>query len=431
MTNLLLDKRPTILSPHVSENIDQALAAIRLHLDLDIAFVAEFLGTSRVFRNVHSCRPNIAFRVGLSVPMTQGYCEHVVAGRLPELIPDTAKNPLARSISETNALPIGSHISVPIRVAGGRVFGTLCCIGHKPRPDLDERDLRLMRMLSAVIASDLAADLKASAERLEKIERISTAMENGLPNIVFQPIVRLLDHAIVGVEALSRFNDDAGWAPDAWFAEAHKVGMGDVLELLAVSKTFSECSILSEPLDLNVNLSATSLCSPSIESVLRAFDPRHLVIEITEHEPVKDYASILSALAPLRAEGVRVAIDDAGEGYSSMKRVLALRPNILKFDVSLTRGIDKDPARQAMAAGLCEFARRTNTSIVAEGVETEGELVALKELKVENAQGYRFGRPQELAVLLTDEATKKMRNILTQGLRPNAAHSVDDTRRLA
>jgi EAL domain-containing protein (putative c-di-GMP-specific phosphodiesterase class I) len=122
-------------------------------------------------------------------------------------------------------------------------------------------------------------------------------------------------------------------------------------------------------------------------------DPSRLVIELTEHAPVEDYESLIAALAPIRRSGVRIAIDDAGAGYASLQHVLKLEPDIIKFDVSLTRGIDNDQRRVALVGALVEYCRRTGTSVVAEGVETQAEEAALRTLGVDKAQGYFFGRP--------------------------------------
>jgi EAL domain-containing protein (putative c-di-GMP-specific phosphodiesterase class I) len=95
----------------------------------------------------------------------------------------------------------------------------------------------------------------------------------------------------------------------------------------------------------------------------------------------------------MRARGARIAVDDAGAGYASLRHILELRPTFAKLDISLVRGIDDDELRQAIAAGFGYFALRTGCRLVAEGVETEEEAAALRRLGIELAQGYLFGRP--------------------------------------
>ena len=118
-----------------------------------------------------------------------------------------------------------------------------------------------------------------------------------------------------------------------------------------------------------------------------------LVLEITEHEEIRDYSSVAKVLAPLRERGLRLAVDDAGAGYASLRHILQLRPDIIKLDRSLIQNLDQDDTEFFLATALASFARSTGAEIIAEGVETEGELQALKELDVDLAQGYLLARP--------------------------------------
>jgi EAL domain-containing protein (putative c-di-GMP-specific phosphodiesterase class I) len=111
-----------------------------------------------------------------------------------------------------------------------------------------------------------------------------------------------------------------------------------------------------------------------------------IVIEITEHTGVKDYEGRLTALQPLRQCGLKLAVDDAGAGYSSPRHILILQPDFIKLDMDLIRHIDPDPARRALASALIAFARDTSSSIIAEGVETASEFATLQSLGVEQAQ---------------------------------------------
>jgi EAL domain-containing protein (putative c-di-GMP-specific phosphodiesterase class I) len=120
------------------------------------------------------------------------------------------------------------------------------------------------------------------------------------------------------------------------------------------------------------------------------------VLEITEHSAVADYAKISRSLEALRRRGLRIAVDDAGAGYASLRHILNLRPDLIKLDISLTRRIDRDDARRALASALIGFARVTSSEIIAEGVETASELKALKALGAGKAQGFHLGKPMSL-----------------------------------
>lgn len=112
------------------------------------------------------------------------------------------------------------------------------------------------------------------------------------------------------------------------------------------------------------------------------------MLEVTEHTSVDDYAQIVAALKPLRDAGQKLAVDDAGAGYASFRHILRLQPDVIKLDISLIRQIDCYTGCRALAAALIRFADETASKIVAEGVETDAELQALRKLEVSSAQGY-------------------------------------------
>jgi len=132
-----------------------------------------------------------------------------------------------------------------------------------------------------------------------------------------------------------------------------------------------------------------------------------IVLELTEHAEVADYGALCAVLAEPRAAGVRIAVDHAGAGFASLKRVVSLRPDIIKIDLALTRGVDTDPARRALTGALVGFAAEQGAALVAEGVETAEELATLRALGVGFAQGYYLGRPAPIGQLLATEQSTK------------------------
>lgn len=107
-------------------------------------------------------------------------------------------------------------------------------------------------------------------------------------------------------------------------------------------------------------------------------------------------------LAPLRARGLKLAIDDAGAGFAGLQHILRLEPDIIKLDMTLIQTIDVDPARRALAAAMQMFARQTGAVLVAEGVETREELTTLTQLSFMRAQGYLLGKPRAWQDVLDD-----------------------------
>jgi EAL domain-containing protein (putative c-di-GMP-specific phosphodiesterase class I) len=233
-----------------------------------------------------------------------------------------------------------------------------------------------------------------SNERYERIEKMLVGDEMSL---VFQPIVEVSTRSVVGMEALSRFGAEPLRSPDLWFIEASSVGLGPELEMKAVSAAVEELDRLPDDWFLAINASPELVMSGKLESLIDRDVCDRLVLELTEHIAVDDYEPIRRQLAPLRDLGTRVAVDDAGAGFASLRHILLLRPEIIKLDRSLTHGVDEDPVRRALASSLVAFASDVGAHLVAEGVETAGELSALERIGAEWVQGYHIAMPEPLA----------------------------------
>ena len=247
------------------------------------------------------------------------------------------------------------------------------------------------------IARDVTATVTAEEERElnygRQRERVQAALADGAIYPVFQPIIDLRTHASYGWEALSRFAVKPLRSPDQWFADAQAVGLVAQLELRAISEVVALGARLPAPGLLFLNASPETLVTPAFADLLADLNPSNLVVEVTEHAAVEDYEQLQWAIDSLRRKGVRLAIDDAGAGAGSLKHVVRLLPEFIKLDLFLTRDIDDDPAKRALAAALIGFARQIGARMIAEGVETADELSVLEELGIEHAQGYYLGEP--------------------------------------
>jgi len=147
---------------------------------------------------------------------------------------------------------------------------------------------------------------------------------------------------------------------------------------------------------LALNVSPALILDPAWLSDLLSTANRDITIELTEHAPVEDYAALRAALTEMPV-GVRVAVDDAGAGFASLRHIAELQPAFVKLDISLVRGITEDPIRQALVAGLVFFAQRTGSELIAEGIETEEEASIVTSLGVRYGQGFLIGRPAPAA----------------------------------
>ena len=239
-------------------------------------------------------------------------------------------------------------------------------------------------------------------QRQGKVGRIRSMLEHRRYHMQFQPVFDLQGHRPVGVEALARFTSDPPRPPDEWFDEAHDVGYGVELEVAAVAAAVDQLPLLPPDAFLAVNVSPTAAASPELAELLGAVPLERVVAELTEHTRIDDYRALLLALAPLRRQGLRIAVDDAGAGYAGLRHVLRLAPDLVKLDIELIRGIDRDPAKRALATALVSFAAETSCTLVAEGIETADELATLRSLGVAYGQGYGLARPGPLPLSSTD-----------------------------
>ncbi|WP_198370866.1 sensor domain-containing phosphodiesterase [Roseomonas rosulenta] len=370
-----------------------AVRAIRTHLGLEVAYASQFVGETMVLREVDAPGLEQMAHKGAAFPLDAVYCHDILAGRLPELIPDTAAEPIALAKPITAALPIGSHLSVPIRLPDGSVYGMFCCLGFRPNPTLNGRDLQMTKAFAELAAHEIHDQVAQDREAQERQARIQAVIERGGLAIAYQPIWSIQPRRPVGFECLARFTGSPNRPPNQWFAEAAKVGRGAALEIAAIRLALQALVDLPPDIYLAVNASPVTVMAQGFEEAFAGLPPRRIVLEVTEHASVSSYDGLVERLEGLRGRGMRLAVDDAGAGYSGLHHILKLRPDLIKLDMALTRDIDSDPARQALAAALVAFAHDTDSRIIAEGVETAAELEMLHALGVERAQGYFLGRP--------------------------------------
>lgn len=258
-------------------------------------------------------------------------------------------------------------------------------------------------------ATTLMRQYVKSSQRMEAVKRhlrereirLRRACDPESIRSVFQPIVDLESGEVTMYEALTRFECDGPFNTAEWFEEAVHLGMNVELELAALTRTVTALIEQGdESVNVSVNVSPDTLLSAALLSTLAPIDPSRVVIEITEHARIQDYEQTKAVIDRLRKGGARLAIDDAGAGFASLRHILDLMPDLIKLDISLVRNIDSDQPRRALAAGLISFATEIGAEIVAEGIETPAELEVLKQLGVRFGQGYILARPAPLAEVL-------------------------------
>jgi EAL domain-containing protein (putative c-di-GMP-specific phosphodiesterase class I)/AmiR/NasT family two-component response regulator len=258
--------------------------------------------------------------------------------------------------------------------------------------------------LSTRIAGQVIRELVGQLElhdheaglRRKRSELMRGVVKGGGITMVFQPIVDLRTLDVVGVEALARFGGKPLRSPSAWFEEASQVGMRIDLELATARAALAGRPRLARGLYMAVNISPQTAVSPSFPIFMAEEPLEGVVFEISEHARVEDYDELNAVLTEVRGRGGRLAIDDAGAGFASLQHILRLSPDLIKLDMGLTRHVDTDPARRALASALTSFAEDIGAGLIAEGIETAGELDALRGLHVAFGQGFHLGKPASM-----------------------------------
>jgi EAL domain-containing protein (putative c-di-GMP-specific phosphodiesterase class I) len=382
-------------SSSASGHIQEIVEAARRHLDMDVGFVARFCRGRRVYVNVDSV-VEAGPKAGDSDPLEKTFCNSIVNGEVPGVIPDVSRFPALEKLPLTKTAGIGAYIGVPIAFSDGEIYGTLCCYSRCANPSLNQRDLKMVRLFAELASRSIEKEQADIRNRQKIAARVQEVLDDNLLSIVYQPVMKLETDLITGYEALSRFTADTVQGPDKWFADAQLVGLSAELEHAAIRLALEGLDRLSGRPQLGVNISPDTIMTSDLDKLFAGAPLERIVLEITEHALVSDYDRIKRKLDPLRAKGLSLAIDDAGAGYNSFQHIVNLNADIIKLDMSLVRNIDKDTARRALARSLIAFSEEMDCKLVAEGVETERELSCLRELGVNYAQGYFIGRPEPL-----------------------------------
>jgi EAL domain-containing protein (putative c-di-GMP-specific phosphodiesterase class I) len=262
--------------------------------------------------------------------------------------------------------------------------------------------MALRRRLDAEhLSRDLRAAIIGPADESQSVDLslvplIPGVLERRAFHPVFQPIYSLTDGHLIAVEALTRFDVEPVRAPDVWFLAAHHAGRGADLELAAIEAAIEGAVDLPENVELWLNLSPMTVSHPRLRALLDLCDERKIALELSEHEIVADYDVLVERLVRVRQAGVQIAVDDAGAGFSSLRHIVNLAPDITKLDISLTQDLASSQVRRALGDAMITFVHRMGGLLVVEGIETAADLIAWAELGADAVQGYLTGYPGPL-----------------------------------
>jgi EAL domain-containing protein (putative c-di-GMP-specific phosphodiesterase class I)/GGDEF domain-containing protein len=249
-------------------------------------------------------------------------------------------------------------------------------------------------------ALDATQHREAETARAHRARLVEIIDDEDVRTVV-HPVIRLGDLSIVGYEALTRgpAGEEFEW-PAMLYKTAYDADLVIKLERLCRRRALEAATDLPRNRLFFLNVEPMSVTDPQLrdehfESLMTraALDPDRVVLEITERHAIEDFAVARGALEYLRALGFSIAVDDAGSGFCSFQCLAEIRPEWLKLDFSLVRGIETDDVRQQLVRSLVDYGSELGVGLVAEGIETVSELSALRELGVEYGQGFLFSKP--------------------------------------
>jgi diguanylate cyclase (GGDEF)-like protein/PAS domain S-box-containing protein len=377
------------------ELVRTLLSLLRSRLGLETAWLASFRDGMQTFEVLDGDTDAIGFKSGDSASLFDSYCVRVIDGRLPGIIPDTRADQTTDALPVTHEFGLGAYVGVPVLNRNGGTVGMVCAVSREAKPYLADIDLRIVKQVAELIGTLIESPESGTDTTAAQRAAIRRVVYQRDFEVVFQSVHDVPTGKVVGVEALARFPREP-FRPDGFLAQAALLGLGIELETAIVARVISKVPQLPEDIFVAVNISpAAALVAPWTQ-MLADVDPSRIVLELTEHDAVLDYGALDDALEPCRARGVRVAVDDVGAGFSSFSHVLELSPEFVKIDQSITRHIDVDDARRRLAHAIAELAGQMGATVIAEGVETQGELDTINAVGISSAQGYYLSRPRPL-----------------------------------
>lgn len=370
-------------------------------LEVDLCWLSRMIGETQVIEACSGDAAAFGVRPGSTVRYS-GRCHlSVPAAHSPPPAARTDLDAMATKGPVSGRFGAGSYVGVPVALADGRLYGMLCCLSRDRALTAHGHQARSLSLLADVLSGALTSRRQNLEERRQRIQDL---IDSGGPRMTFQPVFDLPSLDCMGAEALARF--PAGFGDTAsCFAEAAAVGLETALELSAIRAALRAFPRLPPEFGLGINASPTTIVSGAIAEMIADIPADRLVLEVTEHGRIDDYPSVNRALDVLRREGVRIAVDDVGAGYAGLHHLVQLRPDFIKMDQCLTRDIDTDPVRRALAAALVIFAQEIDGLVLAEGVETAAELGVLIGAGVHQAQGVYLAPPGPLPLPASADQT--------------------------
>lgn len=201
-SKLLVDQHNNV---SIEAKLANLLALVRKHLDMDVAFISEFINDERVFKVVDNPSENQIVKVGTADPIDETYCQKITDDKLSPIITNTNANPITKAMPVTKKLGIGSYIGVPINLSNGKLYGTFCCYKSHHDESLNDRDLSFLNLISEIATGLIEINLSKRVSRNHTKSVIQQIITDNDINIYYQPIFSLKNNKVAGFESLARF----------------------------------------------------------------------------------------------------------------------------------------------------------------------------------------------------------------------------------
>jgi len=312
-----------------------------------------------------------------------------------------APPPQASAALERKAARLRSELEEALRRDRPEAPEARLDFGCAPLRASGDREIEAVLYAAMKQAIRHAREREANPELTQHLQEFHSILEGRRVSSVYQPIVSVEGGAVFGYEALTR--GPAGsplHSPVKLFQLAEQADKLYALDKLSREQAILGIEGLERHQRIFLNIPAQILhdsdFSPGQTLALlqrRGLAPSNVVLEITERSSIEDFSTAKQVIEHYRSQGYRIAIDDAGAGYSSLQAIAEIQPDFIKVDRSLVQGIHRDKVKESILETFVSFAKRLNIKVVAEGIEEAEELERLIRLGVHYVQGYYLGRP--------------------------------------
>ncbi len=374
------------------EEIGDMIEALRAHLDMDVAFVSRQVGgTHRIFTHV-AARGVAPLASGDLNPNENSLCWLVIQGKLPERVTDTSHYEAAACLPITDAINVRAHFSVPMRRRNGEIHGSLCCFSYRPRPDIAERDMQMIRSLAAIVSDQIESRIELEERGEDAAAQIARMIVDDALTVIHQPIYDLTAWHLIGHECLMRHKANPEVSQQELLDQAQAAGRTLELELHIARKALATLDPAHPERFIAINVSPETLASPALGQVIPEGLASRLVIELNQQDTAAGSDQVRAAIEVLK-ERAWVAVSANGAGFAGLQALVDLGPDIVKISPDFLAGVAADASRRALVKALVQFAADTGVTLIAQGVDTREDLQALRELGVRFAQGDVLGKP--------------------------------------